>query len=166
MVRVKKITINLLFCYTGNEVFMDGGMVANNPTLIALEEADTLWGIDNVSLVLSIGTGTAVQESVALSSLFLKQSVIDNAIGLIGLADTLASVSCNSSTPDSIIETFLSKKHNFQYTRLNPPISKLELDTVNPAMLSLLVNQVESYLISDTATAELKKVASLLLNNI
>jgi len=56
----------------GGRSFADGGLVANNPTLIALREARALWPHRRIGVVVSLGTGssrpastTAVPEAVA-----------------------------------------------------------------------------------------------------
>uniref|UniRef100_A0A7S2BAL4 PNPLA domain-containing protein n=1 Tax=Haptolina brevifila TaxID=156173 RepID=A0A7S2BAL4_9EUKA len=41
----------------GGTVLADGGMIANDPTLVALQEASALWPGRTVGLVVSLGTG-------------------------------------------------------------------------------------------------------------
>jgi len=144
-------------------VCMDGGLCANNPTLIALEEAEALWGLDNVSTVLSLGTGKSLQESVTHASLFLKNSVVDNIVGFVGFADVLASVATNSTFTDSVITSLIAKRSHFEYTRINPTITQLELDDVNPIKFDSLIQQAESYLLSEKVTNQLKRVAAELM---
>ncbi|KAF3221154.1 hypothetical protein TWF106_006479 [Orbilia oligospora] len=42
--------------------FMDGGVWKNNPTEVALSEAEGLWPESKIDLVLSLGTGTQLQK--------------------------------------------------------------------------------------------------------
>lgn len=39
--------------------YVDGGLAANNPSLIAYSEAITLWGASAITCVVSIGTGVS-----------------------------------------------------------------------------------------------------------
>lgn len=41
----------------GGTVLVDGGMIANDPTLVALQEASSLWPGRAIGLVVSLGTG-------------------------------------------------------------------------------------------------------------
>ena len=43
----------------GGRSFADGGLVANNPTLIALREARALWPHRRIGVVVSLGTGSS-----------------------------------------------------------------------------------------------------------
>lgn len=45
------------FLRAGEHVLVDGGIYANNPTKVALQEAEAIWPGRPVSLVLSLGTG-------------------------------------------------------------------------------------------------------------
>ena len=47
----------------GGDLLVDGGMVANDPTLLALREAHTLWPGRPVGLVVSLGTGIPSPQS-------------------------------------------------------------------------------------------------------
>ena len=47
----------------GGDLLVDGGMVANDPTLLALREAHSLWPGRPVGLVVSLGTGIPSPQS-------------------------------------------------------------------------------------------------------
>jgi len=45
-----------------NKTYIDGGVVANNPTLMAILESKELWYNCKIDLILSIGTGTTLSK--------------------------------------------------------------------------------------------------------
>jgi hypothetical protein len=52
----------------GGLALADGGLVANNPTLVALREAAALWPSRRVGVVVSLGTGTSRPQSTSTPS--------------------------------------------------------------------------------------------------
>jgi calcium-independent phospholipase A2-gamma len=48
----------------GNALFVDGALIANNPTEIAYKEAQTLWKDRPLDYIVSIGTGKPPEEAV------------------------------------------------------------------------------------------------------
>lgn len=46
-------------CSCGGDKFQDGAVVANNPTLVAMQEARLLWPEHSVDAVISLGVGLA-----------------------------------------------------------------------------------------------------------
>jgi len=49
---------------TGSKIFYDGGFRANNPVLVALEEAALIWPNEPIDLVVSLGCGLPTKKKV------------------------------------------------------------------------------------------------------
>ena len=51
----------------GTDMYSDGGLVASNPTALAIHEARTLYPDIPIEMVISVGTGEFVSEKVTPS---------------------------------------------------------------------------------------------------
>lgn len=95
--------------------YVDGGVVANNPTEIAWHEASNLFGDDKIGLVLSIGTGIGNITEKKTSTLFT-------------WANAMADMVTNTKTTDNSVRRWATKLNNLLgekicYRRLDVPIS-------------------------------------------
>jgi hypothetical protein len=107
---------------SGNK-FQDGALVANNPSLLALQEAHHIWPDAPISLLVSVGTGsgpvTERQRGVS--------SYIDTGSALLESATNVEEVHRSLSVISSILP-------DLRYFRLNPVDIRceMELDCVDP----------------------------------
>ncbi|KAI8103242.1 hypothetical protein M9435_004582 [Picochlorum sp. BPE23] len=110
------------FEFSGNK-FQDGALVANNPGLIALQEAHHIWPDAQISLLVSVGTGSGpVSERQKGVS-----SYIDTGSALLESATNVEEVHKSLMVISSILP-------GLQYFRLNPVDVRceMELDCVDP----------------------------------
>ncbi|KAL6071503.1 Patatin [Balamuthia mandrillaris] len=80
---------------------IDGGIMCNNPSAVAIHEAKCLWPERNIDCVVSLGTGAAPPKS-----------------GGRGIHSILASVihaATTSSIVDAVLEDLLDEKHYFRF---------------------------------------------------
>lgn len=106
-------------------LFVDGALVANNPTAIALQEAKVLYPGIPVELVLSIGTGYYVDTQSDLKS-----------IGWDKLINQLVASTTDTEDVHSLLVDFLPRD---KYYRFNPMLTtNFAIDEKNKSMLSSL----------------------------
>ena len=102
---------------------IDGGIVANNPTELAIFEAANRWPKDSIGTILSIGNGT-VKETSGYSSLF----------GL--FKDTLNLITNAEETNRRIKEWISANKWDINYFRFSPSdLGAIKLDECDPTIL-------------------------------
>lgn len=165
----------------GNYLLIDGGVIANNPTSIAIIEATKTYELKNNNhsipldeiLVVSLGTGTAIE--------FFDRE-IDN-WGLVKWVKPLIDIvlSGQSEVIDYQLEHFLSKEQYYRFqlgyknTRMeeqypNSLSSKNKyfasglMDDISPENINKLENATEKFL--GEVDAELEKLCNTLLNNV
>lgn len=104
--------------------YIDGGVVANNPTEIAIFEGYHLWPDANINFILSIGTG--------------KLKVTSGTLNLKGLSVELLNMLTNSEiTHNRLLEWIRDYATWMKYYRFSPEdLGSLPLDTINPNILS------------------------------
>lgn len=116
-------------------LFADGGLIANNPGLIAYLRGQSLYPKAKRIMLLSLGTGTALEDS--LSGLKNK--------GLLGWAPEVASVMMKGVSDlhhkQKKQQSYILGKEAFDYTRIQIPLTKKrsELDNVAPDNLKYLL---------------------------
>lgn len=102
---------------------IDGGIVANNPTELAIFEAASRWPKDSIGTILSIGNGT-VKGTSGYSSLF----------GL--FKDTLNLITNAEETNRRIKEWISANKWDINYFRFSPSdLGAIKLDECDPTIL-------------------------------
>lgn len=115
-------------------VFQDGGLIANNPTSIALHECKLLWPDEDIQCVVSLGNGRPAPD-VALQSksMTLKQK-------LSSLVDSVT----NTETIHVCLHDLLQPNI---YFRLNPFMSAdFVLDEHRPERIEQMLRDTQSYI--------------------
>jgi len=140
-----------------SRVFLDGGIANNNPLLLAIEEARTLWPNDRIVAV-SLGTGNAPMEKARLPSGAKK---VAGAVGvelqvLIDSFTAIADVATSSTFPRRLLDDLPYLK----YIRLEPILGQsFQLDETRDEKLSLML-----YIALRQGLEALPKLQSLLLD--
>jgi predicted acylesterase/phospholipase RssA len=121
-----------------NVNYVDGGIVANNPTMIAVQEAKAIWPGRPIGCIVSIGTG----KSVAMEQ---------TKAGLTYWAGKMVSMATDTYRVHKEIEAMLPCLNGpvFQqpfYSRLEPVISDLQLDECRQHVLDDMKNTTAAYI--------------------
>ncbi|KAI6175972.1 Calcium-independent phospholipase A2-gamma [Aphelenchoides bicaudatus] len=119
----------------GTLLHQDGGVLANNPTAIALHEARLLWPNEPIQCVCSIGNGRSVMEYELTSTL-----------ANTGIQDKITKI-IDSATDTELIHMTMSDLLDPRiYFRLNPYMSfPYTLDEIDPAKLEQMNKDAKSY---------------------
>ena len=150
---------------------IDGGVVANNPSMLAYREATKGQGRD-VAVLVSLGTGDftdkggrsgnrAVQTlaSVAVSAFF--GGHYGEALELRGLAQHMVESMTAGDQVDEAMELgFDAKGRPADYLRLNPKIESVKLDETDPAVLKKMVDQCRADLVASNAEARFRALVA------
>ncbi|CAF0814183.1 unnamed protein product [Rotaria sordida] len=115
-------------------VFQDGGLIANNPTSIALHECKLLWPDENIQCVVSLGNGRPAPDVAFQSkSMSLKQK-------LSSLVDSVT----NTETIHVCLHDLLPPNI---YFRLNPFMSEdFVLDEHRPERIEQMLRNTQTYI--------------------
>ena len=114
---------------------VDGAMVANNPTQLALLESKLLWPEERLQCLLSLGSGRSdqilgVEENMTVST----KDMFIRSLGV--LADT--------ETVHQVLGLFLTEEN---YFRLNPPLKEMvELDEIREEQMEELMRDTRIYI--------------------
>ena len=159
-----------------NEKFVDGGVMANNPTLDAMAEIfhqSEKEGKDvHLGLVFSIGTGNPPSEKLEdvgvavprvrhlLSSLL---NLGDTISGLVNLVNQFISQSTQSSGQEVIKADAWCKSMKTPYVRLSPPLAKTyDMAESEKDALVQIMYEAHSYIIENGP--QIDTVAKILLS--
>ena len=137
-VRASSAAIYYLDDFTcGHDKFQDGAVLANNPGIIALQEARALWPDTPIDVFISIGTGSTpiTRRDKGMSSFIdTGNIVIESATNVERVHEALATV-----TP---------LMPGVRYYRFNPIDARcaMELDEVNPEKWAILEEATEEFI--------------------
>jgi calcium-independent phospholipase A2-gamma len=140
-----------------NVLLVDGGVLYNNPTQVALEVADSLWPGEAIELVLSLGTG---RHPMKWSGGF----------GAIKSVLRVVAAATNTDHVDHQVRVAFDKamkkdgaNGKQKYFRFNPLLNaEIELDATDPSAITDLETQCNTYLGGNTITDEVDKVVKIL----
>lgn len=146
----------------GGEMYCDGGIVASNPTAIAIHEARTLFPDVPIEMVISIGTGG-----------FLEQKSSPR-IGWDGIIGQIVNSACDAEQVHHILEDILgdprllgrgSSASGTRYYRFNPvlgPPDQFPIDVTDPDKLAKLRQITIDYMNEPAQRAKMKDIAGIL----
>jgi len=138
----------------GGKKFQDGALVANNPSLIALQEAHRIWPNENIRLLVSVGTGS--------SPLCPRQEGMSS---YIETGSALLESATNVEEAHRALEVISNLLPELKYYRLNPtdPRCEMDLDCVDPQKWKNLESAADEYAnqVSDTY----EEIANALLDS-
>merc|ERR1712093_319139 len=134
--------------------YVDGGIVANNPSMIALQEARAIWPGRPVGCVVSLGTGTSV-------------STEQSKAGLTYWAGKMLSMPTDTYRVHREVQALLPCFNGPEfakpsYFRLEPVIPNLELDECRKYVLDEMKRTTTEYLSAKSAKVE--QLCSVLLS--
>jgi len=118
----------------GDKTFLDGGMITNNPTELAIFESHNKWPDRFIELILSVGTGQPVEG---------KGNV--NVIGLIKGFVNIAT--CSEQIHLRVEDCILLLQPVPQYFRFSPPgVGSVALDESDEKVLLDMEKKTEEYI--------------------
>lgn len=129
--------------FAGSVVYLDGGLVANNPTRVAMQEADALLSLHNQihrpKCILSVGTGTVAWTAPATN---------DNVVSKLGdLAGLLLGVATATETVANDMTAMVETSGGLlKHERMNVHIGEVNLAESNERILKSLERAAEKYM--------------------
>ncbi|KAG7672162.1 hypothetical protein KSW81_005044 [Nannochloris sp. 'desiccata'] len=154
-VRASSAAIYYLDDFTcGGDKFQDGAVVANNPSVIALQEARALWPDAPIDVFVSIGTGST------------PQSRRDRAMSaFMDTGNILIESATNVERAHEALATMTPLIPSLKYFRFNPvdPRCSMELDEIDPLKWALLDEATDEFI--EENSAEFDAVAAALLKS-
>jgi calcium-independent phospholipase A2-gamma len=120
-------------CKVGNETFVDGGLVINNPTAVAIYEARLMWPDRPIDLVLSLGTGKPPRTEVKDKNFYLT------------MANALVDSATEIDKTHQIVETFMPSNTYFRFQFANNAFS-CDLDETKPLKLDAMQTAARDFL--------------------
>jgi len=115
--------------------FVDGGLKANNPTELAIEEANKIWGLKKIDCVVSIGTGEQLDQPTGTGA------IVDL------LRILVAAINTSSDVHGRIAAKIASTEYTFSYFRLSPPaVGSMPMDCSSKAQLKEIEVKTSQYI--------------------
>mmetsp|Transcript_26153 Transcript_26153/g.38738 ORF Transcript_26153/g.38738 Transcript_26153/m.38738 type:complete len:916 (-) Transcript_26153:349-3096(-) len=149
----------------GGEIYCDGGIVASNPTAVAIHEARILYPDVPIELVVSCGTGRFVEQ---------KSSPRVGWDGIISqIVNSATDAEATHHTLEDILGQDTSTKHGSskvsqtRYFRFNPIVGTPEdfpIDGTDPAILEDLCKITADYLKEEEQAKKLKEIGNIVHN--
>lgn len=121
----------------GPDRFQDGAAIANNPALLALQEARALWPDVPIDCLVSMGCGaTPLQKRERSMSAYLETG------------NVLIESACSVERTDAALCTLLPMIPGIRYFRFNPIDMRcgVELDDIDPVNLAALEDATVQYI--------------------
>jgi len=118
----------------GDKLYIDGGMMANNPTEFGIFEAHNLWPDQDINTIVSIGTGIPVAGK--------------GSVNVLRLVDELVNIATDSQLiHDRVTEWLKLTQPTPNYFRLSPPdIGSIRLDESSVPLLVDMEKKTNEYM--------------------
>lgn len=150
--------------FMGGELYSDGGIVASNPSAIAIHEARTLFPNVPIEMVVSIGTGAFVEHKSVPR------------IGWDGIIGQIVNSACDGEQIHHILQDILgsngaqvrrsqSLSNSYCYMRFNPILGYQDdfpIDITDPIKLERLKQVTRDYMASPEQQQKLQHLAKVL----
>ncbi|KAM5588647.1 phospholipase A I [Rosa sericea] len=122
--------------------WQDGAIVANNPTIFAIREAQLLWPDTKIDCLVSVGCGS------------VPTKVRKGGWRYLDTGQVLIESSCSVERVEEALSTLLPMLPGIQYFRFNPVDERcdMELDETDPAVWLKLEASVEEYIQKNSLT--------------
>ncbi|KAK1557151.1 hypothetical protein Q3G72_019057 [Acer saccharum] len=116
--------------------WQDGAIVANNPTVFAIREAQLLWPDTRIDCLVSIGCGS------------VPTKVRKGGWRYLDTGQVLIESACSVDRVEEVLNTLLPMLPEIHYFRFNPVDERcdMELDETDPAIWQKLESSVEDYI--------------------
>nr|CAG4716444.1 unnamed protein product [Naegleria fowleri] len=151
--------------YIGNDYFTDGGLTANNPSVIALSEAMRMYLGHNMFVFVSLGTGKKrrspsqdgdffnpnTNEAMKKTRGFIENLIV-TATDLKLLVDLVTSSERIHAQMVTMVKLLNERDLNadISYYRFDPPdVGKYDLDTVTPSVIEEYETKAREYIRSN-----------------
>jgi len=134
----------------GNKCYVDGGMIANNPTELAIFEAHRLWKDRYIQCIVSIGTGVPTQTPGSQNVLRLVNEIVN--------------IATDSEMTNTRVKEWLKFVHpKPDYFRLSPPgIGSINLDASSKTILLEMEKATNLYMEQPEQQQEISRIAEIL----
>lgn len=132
-----------------NGSFIDGGVLENNPTGVAIHESKNIWPNSHIHCVVSIGTG--------------KEEPVTNPNGtstLKAIASALIEGATNTESVANLLSDILSPESYFRFQPHHPAMC-CKLDETRKSKLDALQQAVDDYIQKNSS--QFQKLAQILL---
>jgi len=148
--------------------FVDGGMVANNPTEIAIFEAKSLWPDDYIDCVVSLGTGSNLEKQVKAmkatnNGVFKAVSKIAVESGLVWGSNAVDIATCSECTHWQV-RNWLSMGRDTAYFRFNPQNldENIDLAEYRSSKIQELIVKAQEFMKDELIQQELDVLCTIL----
>ncbi|KAK4753266.1 hypothetical protein SAY87_022064 [Trapa incisa] len=120
--------------------WQDGAIVANNPTVFAIREAQLLWPDTKIDCLVSLGCGS------------VPAKVRKGGWRYLDTGQVLIESACSVDRVEEVLSTLLPMLPEIQYFRFNPVDERcgMELDETDPAVWLKLEAATEEYILSNS----------------
>jgi calcium-independent phospholipase A2-gamma len=149
--------------------FVDGGMVANNPAMLAVFECHSLWPDDPIDCVVSLGTGSNLEKEVKAmretnGGIFKAVSKIALESGLVWGSNAVEIATCSESIHWQV-RNWLAMGRDTAYFRFNPQNlnENIDLAECRPAKIKELMDKAREFISDEIIQQELDVLCKILL---
>ncbi|EOD27102.1 hypothetical protein EMIHUDRAFT_205017 [Emiliania huxleyi CCMP1516] len=141
----------------GGKVFVDGAVVANNPTKLAIREARRRWPGRRIGIIVSLGTGQMRQAQAPIARTSSPASYWIPAM----LDMAFDSNRTHADVHDTLLPAIANECGHPFYFRIQPTIEDATMVTTIPRKLAALQQQTRAF--AKSMSHDLDKIAAYLL---